>query len=366
MERVIVTTGGTGGHIFPALAVAEEIRRRFPRAMLLFMGGREGPEADLAVAAGLDFIGLPVRGVVGRGLRGLAAGFCMAKAIRTARGIIGKFRPQLVIGFGGYAAFAGMCAARLAHVPVALHEQNSVPGLANRLAGRFAQRIFLSLPDSSGIFPAEKCRLAGNPVRADIAALAAAGRGERHAGLAAGRPPRLLVVGGSLGAKALNDAVAANLDVLAGLEIHHQTGKTLHEEVRAAYRAAKADHALVEPFITDMAWAYANADLALCRAGASTLAELACAGLPAILVPYPFAARDHQRHNAQALVDRGAAVMMDQSEFAGEKAGVLADRILDLVSDPARLTQMSEAARAMALPQAAAAVVDGLEEMVKR
>ncbi len=364
MERVILTTGGTGGHIFPALAVAEEIRRRYPRAMILFVGG-QGPEADLAVNAGLDFVGLPVRGVVGRGLRGLAAGFGMLRGIIKARGIIKKFKPQIVIGFGGYAAFAGLYAARMAKIPTAVHEQNSVPGLANRLAGRFANRIFLSLPDTSGSFPPEKCRLAGNPVRADIAALASEGRGARHAELAEGRPPRLLVVGGSLGAKALNDAVIANLDTLAGLEIHHQTGKTQFEEVRTAYRAAKADHALVEPFISDMAWAYANADLALCRAGASTLAELACAGLPAILVPYPFAAQDHQRHNAQALVSRGAAVLVDQREFAGDKAGVLADRILDLLSDPARLTRMSESARGMALPQAAATLVDGLAEMLR-
>lgn len=365
MERIILTTGGTGGHIFPALAAAEEIRRRFPKAMILFMGGQDGPEADLAVAAGIDFVGLPVRGVVGRGLRGVAAGFGMFRGIMKARGIIKKFKPELVVGFGGYAAFAGVCAAHLAKVPTAVHEQNSVPGLANKLAGRFARRIFLSLPDDSGAFDPEKCLLVGNPVRADIAALAAEARGARHAEIAAGRRPRLLVVGGSLGAKALNDAVVANLDAFSQVDLHHQTGKIHYEEVRKAYRAAKTDHALVEPFITDMAEAYANADLALCRAGASTLAELACAGLPVILVPYPFAARDHQLHNAKAMVERDAAVLLQQSEFAGDKAGVLAERALELLGDPARLTRMSEAARAVALPQAASSLVNGLEKILQ-
>ena len=364
MERIILTTGGTGGHIFPALAVAEEIRRRYPKAMILFVGGQSGPEADLVVKAGVDFVGLPVRGVVGRGLRGVAAGFGMIQGILKARAIIKKFQPQLVVGFGGYAAFAGVCAARLAKVPVAVHEQNSVPGLANRMAGRFAERIFLSLPDTFGAFDAKKCRLAGNPVRSDIAALAAEGRGTRNAELAAGRAPRLLVVGGSLGAKSLNDGITANLDALAEMEIHHQTGKSQFETVRKAYRKAEAGHALVEPFIADMAWAYSHADIALCRAGASTLAELACAGLPAILVPYTYAARDHQRHNAQALVDRGAAVLLEQREFEGPKVGMLAQHILELAKDPARLTQMAEAARAGALPQAASTLVDGLEEML--
>ncbi len=359
MERIILTTGGTGGHIFPALAVAEEIRRRHPRAMILFMGGRDGQEADLAVAAGLDFVGLPVRGVVGRGLRGLIAGIGMLRGIIKARAIVKKFKPEIVVGFGGYAAFAGLYAAHRAKIPTALHEQNSVPGLANRLAGDFVDRVYLSLPDAGASFASRRSTVVGNPVRTDIAALAPINRGDRPS-----RPPRLLILGGSMGAKALNDGILAGLDMLAGVEIHHQTGRTQFEEIRKAYRAAKADHVLVEPFIADMAGAYARADLAVCRAGASTLAELACAGLPAVLVPYPFAARDHQRRNAEALVAAGAAELLDQQEFADGKTEMLTKKILKLLDDPVLLASMSASARALALPQAASSLVEGLEAQI--
>ena len=372
MERVILTTGGTGGHIFPALAVAEEIRRRYPGAMLLFMGGKYGQEADLAVKAGLDFVGLPVRGVMGRGLKGVGAALSMGRGLLAALAIMRKVKPQLVVGFGGYAAFAGVLAGRLSGVPTAIHEQNSFPGMSNRLLGKLVRRIFLSMPDSAGAFDPKKTQLVGNPVRAGIVALyeqnlARVSLDVHQLGQAGStRPPRLLVMGGSLGAKAINDGMIAALDLLqeAGIEIRHQTGVADYERVRAAYRQDQAEHARVEAFITDMPKSYAWADLVFCRAGASTLAEITAAGLPALLTPFPHAAQDHQRHNARYLEREGAAVVLEQAEFLRDPKK-LADTLIGLLRDKAHLEHMAERGFAIARPCAARDLVDGLEALLQ-
>jgi len=402
MDRVILTTGGTGGHIFPALAVAEEIRRRYPNAMLLFMGGRYGPEADLAAKAGLDFIGLPVRGVMGRGVKGLGAALGMGRGLLTALAVMRKVKPQAVIGFGGYAAFAGVLAARLSGAPTAIHEQNSLPGMSNRLLGKLVRRIFLSMPDSAGAFEPQKTQLVGNPVRAGIAALyeqhlarlahreaektgksyyggvdapspfdvgsEAAGEMARRAEPSPGasHPPRLLVMGGSLGAKAINDGMIAVLDLLqeAGVEIRHQTGPADYERIRAAYRQDQAARARVEAFITDMPAAYAWADLAFCRAGASTLAEITACALPALLAPFPHAAQDHQRHNARYLEREGAAVILEQAEFVSDPKK-LADTLLGLLRDKDHLAHMADRGFAIAKPYAARDLVDSLGALIK-
>ena len=309
MERVLLTTGGTGGHIFPALAVAEALRQRHPGVELLFVGSQYGPEQRLARAAGIDFIGLPVRGFLGRGLRAFAAAGRMACAVCRARGIIRRFRPQVVAGFGGYAAFAPMLAA-------------------------LARRICLSLPGTEG-FDASRTVLTGNPVRAAVVALA--GRQHDFSG------KRLLVMGGSLGAHALNVHVCRHLDALraAGIEVRHQTGVRDEAVTREAYAAAGYDPACVSAFIDDMASAYAWADLVLCRAGATTVAELCAAGLPSVLVPFPYAVHDHQTRNAQALVAEGAALMLPEARM--ESDGLMA-QVTDLLQDTGRLRTMAAAA----------------------
>ncbi len=408
MERIIITTGGTGGHIFPAIAVAEEIRHRYPHASLLFVGGEYGPEADMAAAAGIPFTSLPVQGLVGRGLKAFPAALAMLRGIGKARAIIRKTNPQVVIGFGGYAAFASVVAAKLEGTPTALHEQNSIPGLSNKILGRLAHRIFLSMPDSTQSFNPVKTELTGNPVRAAITALnrtdsypvqqCTAGAelytdvfgqnmgGETLDGQEAPcndpveetpsspiiqdippQIPHLLVMGGSLGARAINRAVVNALPTLleAGVAIWHQTGKAEYEEVRAGYRAAKADqkgHVRLEAFIDDMSQAYAWADAALCRAGASSLAELAVAGVPAILVPYPFAARNHQQYNAMHMVNAGAALLCEQEKITQE--GTLTSLVLSLLKDQERLALMSAQARTLAKPNAAKHIVDALERLL--
>ncbi len=384
MERIILTTGGTGGHIFPALAVAEEIRKRHPEAMILFMGGEYGPEADIVTKAGLDFVGLPVKGVLGRGLRGFFAAFGMLGGIMKARGVIRKVKPQMVVGFGGYAAFAGVLAGKLSGAATAIHEQNGLPGLTNQILSKLVDRIFLSMPDAASAFPREKTELVGNPVRAAIAELyeervredaqgasgtdgavsrADGGRDGKSRGL------RLLVMGGSQGARAINRGLLAVVSTLldAGFEIRHQTGAAEYEQIRAEYRRLQAEHVQVEPFIGDMGRAYAWADLVLCRAGGSSMAELTCAGVPVVLVPLPQAARDHQRYNARFLERAGGAVILEQELFYGSngRPEALAEALVSLAADRERLREMAQRSLAAAQPYAARTLVDGLEKLLR-
>lgn len=360
MRRVVLTTGGTGGHIFPALAVAEEIKRRHPDCDVLFVGGRHGREKEFAERAGLRFLGLPVRGVIGRGFKAVGAMMGLGVAVLRSWWLMLRFKPEAVVGFGGYAGFAPVLAACLRGVPCAVHEQNSYPGSTNRLLGRWVDRVFMSFPDSHGFFNAAKAEQTGNPVRAALV---------RHGAEAAdcaeaGPCRRLLIVGGSQGAHAVNMAVAGALPGLKahGLAIWHQTGEADLDEVRAAYEAAGfGEHeARVEPFIEDMAEAYAWADAVLCRAGATTVAELAVAGKPSVLVPFPEATHNHQLANAQFLERAGAAVILMQN-LLGEID--LADSLMKIFDSPERLSRMGEAARSLGRPDAAARLADAIEEM---
>lgn len=364
MKRIILTTGGTGGHIFPALAVAEELRSRFPDVEFLFVGGEYGPERDIVTRAGIPFVALPVRGVLGRGFKAVSAlAGLLVSTVRATR-IIGDFNPQAVIGFGGYAAFAACLAGKLREKPVAIHEQNSVPGLANKLLGKFADRIFISMPDPQENFLPRKTVLTGNPVRSNIRALRNVSSGQGTA------CSNLLVVGGSLGAKAVNTAVIAMLPALkrAGIKVHHQTGQADFERVRAAYAEADMSDCVVEPFITDMADAYAAASLVLCRAGATTVAELTVAAKPAIFIPFPYATHNHQVHNARYLERQGAALVVEEKQLSGETAERvdLAGLVTALFADETRLASMAASSRKQGWPEAAANVASGLMDITHK
>lgn len=351
IDRLVVTTGGTGGHIFPALAVAAEVRRRNAQAKVLFIGG-SGPEGELARRAGVDFQALPASGVLGMGLKALLKSVWVLRGVATAMGALRRFSPQTVIGFGGYAGFCPVLAAALLGIPSAVHEQNSVPGVTNRILSRVTRKVFVSFDDRLGLFPQAKVERTGNPVRAEIAA----------AQKISGTGRNLLVLGGSQGARAINDAVIAALPRLmeARVSILHQAGKADEARVKAAYAAAGADPECVRGFMDDMPQAYAWADLALCRSGASTIFELAATGTPAILVPFPHAAHNHQHVNASHLADLGAALLSGQDALT---PGALADQVQALLGDAARLSAMGRAARSFAMPDAAAHIVDGLEAM---
>ena len=344
LNRVILTTGGTFGHIFPALAVARELQQRNPNIQILFIGG-PGPEGEMACKNGLEFKELPASGIMGRGVEGILSGLgWLGTGIPKALAEVWRFEPDAVLGFGGYAGFCPVLAARMLGKPSAIHEQNSVPGMANRVLGKVVNRVFLSFPDLKEAFPATKTFVTGNPVRPEFFEAA-----DRRRGRAEGR--RVLVVGGSQGAKPINDAFLAALPALmeAGVTLVHQAGAADYTRVRDAYVAAGADPA-----------EYAPCDLAVCRSGASTVFEIAAMGVPAIFVPFPQATHDHQTMNAKAMTEIGAARLLPQASLTGR---VLAEAVTGLLADRARLKHMEDKARELAKRHAAADIVAGLEAL---
>lgn len=349
---VLILAGGTGGHIFPGLSVAAALQAR--GVPVAWLGAEGGMETRLVPQHGIAIDTIPVKGLRGKGVATLlAAPFRVLAAVRAALRVLRLRTPRAVVSFGGYAAGPGGIAARLRGTPLLVHEQNRAPGLTNRVLARVARRVLTGFPDTfKGA--AEEC--VGNPVRDAIAALPPPA--ERFAGRE-GRP-RLLVLGGSQGARALNAALPRALAALDGaVEVRHQCGEKLREEAVRAYAEAGVQ-ANVEPFIADMAKAYADADLVVCRAGALTLAELCAAGVASVLVPFPQAVDDHQTRNAEYLVERGAALLVRQSETLADD---LRAAIGALADDPGRRLAMARAARAIAAPDAAERVADAVLEV---
>ncbi len=362
MKRAVVATGGTGGHIFPALAVAKALAAKHDGLQVVFVGG-SGPERELAAKAGLRFVSLPARGVFGRGLKGALGAVWTVGSLAKARSLYKEFRPEVVAGFGGYAGFCPVLAAKLCGLPTAVHEQNSVPGMTNKMLSRLVDRVFVTYRDEAGVFPKGKTVQTGNPVRGSIAALWRAPRPRSNT-------KHILVLGGSQGARAVNEAVLAALPALldAGISLTLQTGRedfarTVEEIERlgpagdGAGRDGKKPRVVVENFIENMAEAYAQADLVIARAGATTLAEVTVAGRPSILIPFPFATHNHQYVNAKALEDAGAAVLIEQRDLDPAGLAVLAAGLLE---DTSRAEAMAEAAGGLALPEAAGRIADEL------
>ena len=343
--RVAVLAGGTGGHIFPALAVARVLHAR--GASVRWIGSAGGMEEHLVAQAGFPIDTLAIGGVRGKGVSTLlTAPLKLARAVLGARRLLREQRAQIVLAFGGFASGPGGIAARILGVPLVVHEQNRAPGLTNRVLARVARRVLTGFP---GTFPAP-AEAVGNPVRDAIAALPDPVRRLQGRSGAV----RVLVLGGSQGARGLNLAVPKALAGWMNLDIRHQCGEKLVDEARAAYAVSKLN-ARIEPFITDMADAYGWADLVISRAGASTLAELCAAGVASVLVPFPGAVDDHQARNAEVLADGGAAVWVRQTDTL---AADLADLLKPLLGDRRRLLDMARAARELALPGAAERVAD--------
>jgi UDP-N-acetylglucosamine--N-acetylmuramyl-(pentapeptide) pyrophosphoryl-undecaprenol N-acetylglucosamine transferase len=347
---VLIMAGGTGGHIFPALAVAKELRRRGVAVMWLGVPG--SMEARLVPANGFPIEWVRVGGIRGKGLgTWVMAPLRILNAVMQSLRVLRRVRPRAVLGAGGYVSGPGGIAARLLGIPLLIHEQNAMPGMTNRWLARVATRVLQGFP---GSFAASaRAQTVGNPVRADIAALPDpavrfAGRDGRA---------RLLVFGGSLGAQRLNAMVPKALALLAPErrpEVRHQAGERGIDAARVAYQQAQVE-AEVTPFIHDMAAAYGWADLALCRAGAMTVAELQAAGLGALLVPFPGATDDHQTKNAEALVALGAGRILQERDMT---ADTLCACITDLTADRARMLSMASAARSARVIDAAEQVAD--------
>ena len=351
-RTIMIMAGGTGGHVFPALAVAEHLREQGWR--VVWLGAKTGMEATLVPKHGYEVAWVRFSGLRGKGLmRAALLPFNLLVAFwQSARAIFAQ-RPDVVLGMGGYISFPGGMMASLLHRPLVIHEQNSVAGLANKVLARLADKILEGFP---GSLPG--AQFSGNPVRKDIAALGAPGA--RYA-VRSGRL-RLLVVGGSLGAQILNETVPQALALLSQgerPEVTHQAGERNIEALRAGYAGAGVQAELVA-FIDDMAARYADADVVLCRAGALTVAELACAGVASILVPLPHAVDDHQSGNAKFLSERGAAVLLPQSELTPENLARLLRGL-----DRRQLLAIAEKARQLGKPEATRIVADTCKEVAR-
>lgn len=346
---VLIMAGGTGGHVFPALAVAEVLRRR--GVEVVWLGTRRGLESKVVPAAGIPLERIAVSGLRGTGLRRLlTAPFMLLKACWQALTVLRRVRPQVVLGMGGFVTGPGGLMARASGRPLCIHEQNAVAGFTNRILARIASCACEAFPHT---LPIARTRVTGNPVRAAISQLAPPAQrlADRQG------PVRLLVFGGSQGALRLAQTVC---DALAAIpeaqrpQVRLQTGERHLEAVRA-HCAALGVQPSLEAFIDDMAAAYAWADLVLCRAGALTVAELTAAGLGAVLVPYPYAVDDHQTRNGRFLSEREAAVLMPESRLSVERLRTV---LMELQDDRPRLLRMAEAARALARGDAADRVAD--------
>jgi UDP-N-acetylglucosamine--N-acetylmuramyl-(pentapeptide) pyrophosphoryl-undecaprenol N-acetylglucosamine transferase len=346
--RVILAGGGTGGHLFPGLAVAREFQCRDTMTEILFIGTNQGIEARVLPREGFRLELLSVRGLKGRGLRGvLEALYGVPASLLRSLSIIRRFRPQLIIGLGGYASGPFLLAGKLKGIRCAIMEQNLQPGFTNKILARLVDRVFTSYPESAKFFPGAHVVETGNPVR-----------WRRLPEVKKNQKFTLLIFGGSLGAHHINiamvDALRKLTDLSAQLRIIHQTGQADFSLVKSACTALPFE-AEITPFIERMDEAYAAADLVLCRAGATTVAELTAFGKAAILVPFPYAIYDHQRANAQALEQRGAADMILDQDLTGD---ILAVRIRSLLESPSRIESMAAAARLFGRPEAAARIVD--------
>lgn len=356
MKTLLVMAGGTGGHIFPGIAVAEALRERGWR--IVWMGNAEGMEGRLVPERGYETAWIRFGALRGKGLlRKLMLPLNLLRGFWQALGQLRRFRPDVVLGMGGYVTFPGGMMAALLGRPLVLHEQNAIAGLANKVLAGVADRVLTGFPDAL-----PKSRWVGNPVRAEIASLAPPElRYAERSG-----PLRVLVVGGSLGAAALNEAVPAALarmpEALRPL-VTHQAGAKQIDALRAAYANAGVEGELL-PFIENMAERYAEADLVICRSGALTVAELAAVGVASVLVPFPHAVDDHQTKNARFLSEQGAALLIPQTELDPDR---LADLLVSL--DRTALAAMARRARELARAEAAetvAAVCVELAEGVRR
>jgi len=346
---VIIAGGGTGGHLFPAIAVAGELMHIDGENDVLFVGTKIGIESRVLPDEGWPIKFITAGAIKGRGLLGIIKGLLKSVyGLMESLSLIRHFGPDVILGVGGYVSAPLVLAGRLSGIKTAIHEQNAMPGLTNRILGKIVNKIFITYPESKRFFPSIKTLLTGNPVRRDIKDAFLKEKGGKG-----GKDTfNLLIFGGSRGAASINRAAIEAFTGMAEKEmgkvnIIHQTGIDEFERMRGLYEDSALSAAIkaeVLPFIKDMASAYSKADLVVCRAGATTMAELAAAGKPSILIPYPFASDDHQRLNAKAMVDAGAAIMIEDARLDGSS---LSREIARLMARPEALADMAEKARLM-------------------
>ena len=365
-QRYLISGGGTGGHIFPALAIAKKIKKENPDADILFIGASDKMEMKRVPEAGFPIEGLKIYGISRdfsiKGIwKNVKLPFVLMGAMRKARKIIRNFKPDIAIGVGGFASGPALKAADQLGVPTLLQEQNSYPGVTNKMLAPKAKRICVAYEGLEKFFPADKIVLTGNPIREEILNLK---RKEPKAYEFFGFSPEkktVLVVGGSLGARTLNETMAEHLDAFrnADIQLLWQTGELYYKNIDSKLLAEQDEHIRIMPFIRNMNDAYSMADIIVSRAGALAIAELAVVGVPTILVPFPYAAEDHQTYNAKALSSKGAAVLIPDAQAKAE----LMPALMDLVKDPERCAHMGEVLRTFAQPDAIDKIYSHIEQV---
>lgn len=349
--KVVIVAGGTGGHLFPGLTIARKLREKEKDSEIIFVGRKRGWEAGIVSREGFEFISISAGGWLGK-----SPGRRICTALETLAGlfqslfILLRLRPRMVVGMGGYVAGSFILAAWILRFPTVIQEQNLVPGITNRILGRFVNEIEVSFPESSRFFPRGRVRVTGNPVREEILRVGTLARKSKIR-------RTLLVMGGSQGAHGLNlaftEAIGSLKEKMDSWQIIHLSGGKDYDLMVRTYKKAEME-ARVYPFLQCMEEAYREADLVVARAGATTVAEIMVCGLPSLLVPYPLATHHHQEENARWLEKRGAAITLREQELTGEK---LAEIILSLISDGERLSRMAENSRGLGRPEAAETIV---------
>lgn len=359
--KILISGGGTGGHIFPALSIANAVRRRHPDAKILFVGAEGRMEMERVPAAGYEIVGLPVAGFDRKRLwRNIPVLYRLWVSMRRARKVLDDFRPDIAVGVGGYASGPVLKEAQKRGIPTLLQEQNSYAGVTNRLLGSKAKAVCVAYEGMDRFFPSDKIILTGNPVRANLLENRMSREEAKKALGFDPEKPLVAVVGGSLGALTVNRSVAAALDHIsdAGASLLWQTGKIYYDEY--APKATGRKNVRTMPFISDMDLVYRAADLMVCRAGAATISELQLLRVPAILIPSPNVAENHQFHNANALAQRGAAELLPDAE-AADRLGPL---VAGLLSDPVKRENMARAAGEMGLRDSDTKIVDCIDSIV--
>ena len=364
--NVLVSGGGTGGHIFPALSIATEVRRRYPDARILFVGAEGRMEMEKVPAAGYNIIGLPVSGFDRKHLlRNFKVMARLLKSMRLAKSILKDFKPDIAIGVGGYASGPMLKEAQKQGIPTLLQEQNSYAGVTNKLLAAKADRICVAYEGMERFFPEDKIVLTGNPVRRNLLECAASPEQARQAMGMDPNKKTILIIGGSLGARTINNAIADGLAKIGetyGVQVIWQTGKIYDQQCREALDASGVKNVAQMAFISNMDMAYRAADLVVSRAGASSISELQLLGKAAILVPSPNVAEDHQTKNALALSTRDAAIMVADADASAQ----LVDTMLATVADDAKIAALGRNVLQMALRDAAERIVDEVESIVKK
>lgn len=365
IERIIISGGGSGGHIFPAVAIANEVKRRYPQAKILFIGAQGKMEMEKVPEAGFEIIGLPIRGLQRKfDLSNFILPFRLIASFLKAISIVKKFQPQVVVGVGGYASAAAMYAGNFCKKPVLIQEQNNFPGKTNKSMAKKAMRFCTAYDGLDKFFDKNKIVLTGNPVRNDMVLI----DGKRQEAISFfnldEKKKTILVVGGSLGARTLNESITTAIESIesSDIQIIWQCGKTAYQNMQTFMQDKKPKNVHLHEFIKRMDLAYAAADLIISRAGAIAISELCIIGKPTILVPSPFVAEDHQTKNAMALVSKDAAILIKDANAKEQ----LISTALGLLQDENKQAELSQNIQKLAKPKATEAIVDEIEKLIKR